>query len=169
MLKNGTGRLIAGAPPGQQLEFAGLPGKFVVGGGRAFLSTIETRASTFFRVRLIAPGQTDGNVAGPHLTAAARRGLAFIMAWGGLAFKTVIGDQDEDEPYNYLAGASSGEGGIWTRALINHGVFRRGGMDLVVVWNAPGAGDTGFLADFFHHPRRRGGALRRHAGSVLHL
>ena len=148
-----TWEVVAGSLPGRQLEFEGLPGKFITGGGPAYLSTIQIRFSYLWRLRLITPGQADGNVAGPQLTPAARRGLAFIVAWGGLALPIVIGDKDTTEPYRVF--------GLqhypfhFARLVIDEGVFRRGGMDVAVVWNAPGAGNTGFLADFF---TTRGGA-----------
>ena len=138
-------------------EFQGLPEKFVSGGGRAYLSSLELRAGGVWRLRLISFGQADGDVAGPQLTAAARRGLAFIVAWGGTAIPVVIGDADFDEPYRlYQVGGV----GRKVRHLFNHGVFQGAGqpegkMDVAVVWNAPGAGGTGFLRDFF---TTRGGA-----------
>ena len=135
-----------------QLEDDGLPEKFVSGGGEAFISTWEFRNSQRWRLRLISPGDADGNVVGPQLTAAARQGLAFIAAWGGTAISVVIGDRDYEEPYiidsiSYVAKS--------VKHLLDHGVFRSNHMDVAVVWNAPGAGDTGFLADFF---TTRGGA-----------
>ena len=135
-----------------QLEVDGLPRKFVSGGGEAYISTWELRNRGRWRVRLISPGQADGNVAGPQLTAAARRGLAFIAAWGGTAFSVVIGDRDSDEPYII---DSLGYVAKKVHHLLDHGVFRSSPMDVAVVWNAPGAGETGFLADFF---TTRGGA-----------
>ena len=150
-----TWEIMAGSDPrfSGQLEFEGLPGKFINGGVAAYLSSIQIRFSTLWRLRLISPGQAHGNVAGPYLTPAARQGLAFIVAWGGLALPVVIGDLDKTEPYRIL--------GIqhfpfnFSRLLIDDGVFRKGGLDVAVVWNAPGAGETGFLSDFF---TTRGGA-----------
>ena len=150
-----TWEIMAGSDPrfSGQLEFEGLPGKFINGGVAAYLSSIQIRFSTLWRLRLISPGQADGNVAGPELTPAARRGLAFIVAWGGLALPVVIGDLDTTEPYRVH--------GIqhfpfnFSRLLIDDGVFRKGGLDVAVVWNAAGAGETGFLSDFF---TTRGGA-----------
>ena len=149
--RTGSWRIIAGAPPGQRLESVGLPRKFVAGGGPAFFSTIEVRFGDRFRLRLIEPGDASGNVAGPQLTPAARRGLAFIMAWGGQALRVVIGDQDPSEPFTFNAAGA----GLWTQRLIDYGVFRVGPIDVAVAWNAPGANNTGFLADFF---TTRGGA-----------
>ena len=152
--------LVAGHSPGQQLEFEGLPGKFITGGAPAYLSTLDIRFSWLWRLRLIAPGHADGNVAGPQLTLAARRGLAFIIAWGGLALPMIIGDRDASEPYrvhgfqNYFVGLAGGPLNF-SRVMIDHGVFRGGGMDFAVAWNAPGAGGTGFLRDFY---TTRGGA-----------
>ena len=150
-----TWEIIAGSDPrfSGQLEFKGLPGKFITGGAAAYLSSIQIRFSWLWRLRLITPGQSDGNVAGPHLTPAARRGLAFIVAWGGLALPVVIGDRDTTEPYR-IFGAQHFPFNF-SSLLINDGVFRKGGLDVAVVWNAPGAGETGFLADFF---TTRGGA-----------
>ena len=147
--------ILAGSAPhfSNQLEFKGLPGKFISNGAKAYLSSIQIRFSTLWRLRLISPGQTSGNAAGPELTPAARRGLAFIVAWGGLALPVVIGDMDAEEPYRVF--------GIqhfpfnFSRLIIGDGTFRKGGLDVAVVWNAPGAGNTGFLADFF---TTRGGA-----------
>ena len=137
----------------RQLEFKGLPGKFASSGAKLYLSSIQIRFSTLWRLRLISPGQTGNNAAGRELTPAARRGLAFIVAWGGLALPVVIGDMDTTEPYRVF--------GIqhfpfhFSRLIIEDGTFREGGLDVAVVWNAPGAGNTGFLADFF---TTRGGA-----------
>ena len=137
----------------RQLEFKGLPSKFMSSGAKAYLSSIQIRFSTLWRLRLISPGQTGNNAAGRELTPAARRGLAFIVAWGGLALPVVIGDMDTTEPYRVF--------GIqhfpfhFSRLIIEDGTFREGGLDVAVVWNAPGAGNTGFLADFF---TTRGGA-----------
>ena len=153
LIKTNIWEIRGGSPPGQQLEFEGLPGKFTNNGATAYLSTIQIRFSWLWRLRLIAPGQSDGNVVGPQLTPAARRGLAFIVAWGGLALPIVIGDKDPTEPYR-LQGLQHYPFNF-SRLLIDDGVFRRGGMDVAVVWNAPGAGNTGFLADFF---TTRGGA-----------
>ena len=146
--------LVGSAPRfSNQLEFEGLPGKFISNGAAAYLSSIQIRFSTLWRLRLISPGQTSGNAAGPELTPAARRGLAFIVAWGGLALPVVIGDLDTTEPYRVF--------GIqhfpfnFSSLLIDEGVFRKGGLDIAVVWNAAGAGETGFLSDFF---TTRGGA-----------
>ena len=158
-LPNGTRRLIAGGDPeprlggdvGGQLSVDPLPGKFVVGGGVAHLSTIEARdTSGRFRMRLISPGQATGQLPGPFLTEAARRGLAFVMAWGGFALREVISDRDMTEPYQFN---SHGEVQKRMRPVLD--ARRDGPMDVAVVWNAPGAGDTGFLADFF---TTRGGA-----------
>ena len=151
VLGNKTKRLIAGAPPGSQLGVDPLPTKFVAGGGVAWLSTIEARdTSGRFRLRLISPGQATGNLAGPDLTDAARRGLAFIMAWGGFALRVVIGDLDMTEPYQFN---SHGEVQNTMRPVL--AARRDGPMDVAAAWNAPGAGGTGFLADFF---TTRGGA-----------
>ena len=144
-----TWQIIAGRSPGQQLEQSGLPSKFVVGGGPAYLSTLEVRFGGLVRIRLIAPGDASGNEPGPDLTAAARRGLVFIIAWGGRGLTVTIGDRDTTEPYA-LQGSD-----FWVRELFNEGVFLHAPMDVAVVWNAPGAGETGFLADFF---TTRGGA-----------
>ena len=150
-----TWEIIAGSDSrfSNQIEFEGLPGKFITGGGPAYLSTIQIRFSWLWRLRLITPGQSDGNVAGPELTPAARQGLAFIVAWGGLALPVVIGDRDKTEPYRILGAQHFPFN--FSRLLIDDGVFRKGGLDVAVVWNAPGAGETGFLSDFF---TTRGGA-----------
>ena len=142
-----------GGDEGGQLSVVPLPGKFVVGGGATYLSTIELRTSGRFRLRLIGPGHTSGQLQGPHLTTAARRGLAFIMAWGGHVARVVIDDSDEDEPYTYDTHHRATGLGVPFRPTV--AARRDGPMDVAVVWNAPGAGDTGFLADFC---TTRGGA-----------
>ena len=150
-LPNGTIRMRAGEPPGGTLSGGSLPTKFVAGGGAAHFSTLEMRHTGLWRLRLIAPGDADGNQAGPMLTDAARRGLAFIMAWGGWAIAVVIGDADASEPYRPQIHFEQ-----WRRTFWATGLARRSGpMDVAVAWNAPGAGNTGFLADFF---TTRGGA-----------
>ena len=151
VLPNQTRRLIAGKPPGCQLGMDPLPGKFVAGGGVTYLSTLEFRdKSGRFRLRLIVPGQASGDLPGPSLTDAARRGLAFIMAWGGFALRVVIGDRDTTEPYQF-----NSHGSVQNMARPVLAARRGGPMDVAVVWNAPGAGETGFLSDFF---TTRGGA-----------
>ena len=128
-----------------------MPGKFVVGSGAAHLSTIEARdTSGRFRLRLLGPGDASGDAPGPELTAAARRGLAFVMAWGGYALSPVIGDRDPTEPYHFNF---HWEVGLPMLPILS--ARRSGPMDVAVVWNAAGAGNTGFLADFF---TTRGGA-----------
>ena len=151
LLRNGTLRMRAGTPPGGTLRGGSLPTKFVEGGGAAHFSTIEMRNSGLWRLRLIAPGHADGDQAGPHLTTAARRGLAFIMAWGGWAIPVRIGDQDASEPYRPQIHWEQERRHFHATALAR----RSGPMDVAVAWRAPGAGNTGFLADFF---TTRGGA-----------
>ena len=162
-INEGVYQFNAGGYPGSAtsvVSVAGddvLPAKFIIGGGAAFLSSLELRSSGRWRLRLFSWGQRDGNVAGPHLTAVARRGLAFIVAWGGRAVSIVIGDRDLEEPY-ILDGIGAVRETV--RHWFNYGVFQGAGlpegrMNVAVVWNAPGAGGTGFLADFF---TTRGGA-----------
>ena len=156
-LPNHTRRLITGDPSGGQLEVDPLPTKFVAGGGVSYLSTLECRHNGRFRMRLISPGQAAGNESGPHLTEAARRGLAFIMAWGGSALSVVIGkyprQDDPTEPYTVdMFDYWSTKGENFRATLLAR---RSGPMDVAVAWEAPGAGGTGFLADFF---TTRGGA-----------
>ena len=146
-------RLVAGKPPpgpAQTIMAGGpLPGKFVEGGGVARFSTIDIRENGIFRVRLIEPGQAHGNLPGPFLTDAARRGLAFILAWGGDATAVVFGDHDATEPYVFRDYELKRKVSPMFKARFS------GPMDVAMAWNAPGAGDTGFLADFF---TTRGGA-----------
>ena len=145
-------RLALGFPePGQTIWQSPFPSQFIQGGGQAWFSTLELRMSGRFRLRLIEPGDASGNVPGPFLTDAARRGLAFILSWGGKAVSIVIGDVDLTEPYT----VENSWGGIVASEMIQRTGFRNGLMDVAVVWNAPGAGNTGFLADFF---TTRGGA-----------
>ena len=157
-MRNGTRRLIAGKLlPSRQLSAGPLPTKFVAGGGVAHLSTIECRHNGRFRLRLIGPGDADGNEAEPRLTAAARSGLAFIMAWGGSALSVVIGkyssNDDPTEPYTVDHFDYWERWGRHYRATL---LARRAGpMDVAAAWEAPGAGNTGFLADFC---TTRGGA-----------
>ena len=151
--QSGSNRIITGWPPGVQLEGGSLPGKFIVGGGAAHLSTLEFRTSNFFRIRLIAPGEASGDVTGPHLTPAARRGLAFVAAWGGAVAKIVVGDTDPSEPYSGNLDHNQFPR-LFSNNLID-AAFQRAPIDVAVVWNAAGAGNTGFLSDFF---TTRGGA-----------
>ena len=157
LMRNGMRRLIAGKLSGHQLSAGPLPTKFVARGGAAHLSTIECRSNGRWRMRLIGPGQPTSNLPGPHLTTAARRGLAFIMAWGGSALSVVIGkyssNDDPTEPYTVDHFDYWEEWGKHFRATL---LARRDGpMDVAAAWEAPGAGNTGFLADFF---TTRGGA-----------
>ena len=145
----GRGRLLAGDVPGAFLPGGPLPGKFVERGVKAHLSTIGVRRNGRFRLRLIASGDASGDLPGPLLTASARRGLAFIMAWGGFAWRVTIGDADLSEPYTV---DDLNRDGKWSPTLLAR---QAGPMDVAVVWNAAGAGNTGFLADFF---TTRGGA-----------
>ena len=150
ILNNGQRQLKAGEGLGGTLNGGPLPTKFVTSGFATHLSTIECRWHGRFRLRLIRPGQTDGNEAGPMLTDAARRGLAFIIAWGGFALRVIVQNWDQSEPYTIN---SPSRYGIPMRPTL---LARRGGpMDVAVAWNAPGAGNTGFLVDFF---TTRGGA-----------
>ena len=151
LLSNGTLRMRAGAPPGGTLSGGSLPTKFVAGGGAAHFSTLEIRHTGLWRLRLIRPGQTDGDLPGPQLTAAAQRGLIFIMAWGGWALPVVINDPDGSEPYRVQIHWDQERRHFHATALAR----RSGPMDVAVAWRAPGAGDTGFLTGFF---TTRGGA-----------
>ena len=76
------------------------------------------------------------------------------MAWGGHAARVVIeeGRQNTDPTEPYTFNRHQALGVPWTPT---EWARRAGPMDVAVVWNAPGAGDTGFLADFF---TTRGGA-----------
>ena len=134
---------------------AEVPSRFIQGGGRAWLSTLELRQFGRWRMRLIELGDSSGNVPGPLLTDAARRGLAFIVSWGGKAVPVVIGDVDLTEPYT--VDDTTGAFGVsrFVKPFIESTDFRNGLMDVAMVWNAPGAGNTGYLADFF---TTRGGA-----------
>ena len=126
-----------------------LPAKFIVGGVKAHLSTIDWRASGVFRVRLMAPGQADGHVPGPHLTPAARNGLCFILLWGGHQnLITVQGDVAEPYVVSY-----AGDQLTSFRRMMNS--RRSGPADVAVAWRAPGAEETGFLEEFY---TTRGGA-----------
>ena len=152
----GTWGVYLGLPlPGQTIWQAELPSRFIQGGGRAWVSTLELRQFGRWRMRLIELGDATGDVPGPLLTDAARRGLAFIVAWGGNAVPVVIGDVDLTEPYTVDDFAGWRGVGRFGRSMIGETGFRSGLMDMAVVWNAPGAGNTGFLADFF---TTRGGA-----------
>ena len=141
-------------PPGQTVWQVEIPSRFIQGGGRAWFSTFEFRISGRFRLRLIGLGDASGDVPGPLLTDAARRGLAFIVSWGGNATRLVIGDVDLTEPYTVNTQPESGAS-LLARRLIEQSDWRDGFLDVAIAWNAPGANNTGFLADFF---TTRGGA-----------
>ena len=145
--------IILGGDPGPLIWQSPVPNRFIQGGGNAWLSSMELRIGGKFRLRLIELGDDSGSAPGPVLTAAARRGLAFIVSWGGMAVPVVIGDVDMTEPYDVQIHYDRYREFV-SNAIIRTG-FRGGLMDVVMAWNAPGAGNTGFLADFF---TTRGGA-----------
>ena len=151
----GTWGVYLGNPPGTTIWQAELPRRFIQGGGRAWLSTLELRQFGRWRMRLIELGDSSGNVPGPLLTDSARRGLAFIVSWGGNAVPVVIGDVDLTEPYTVDDHTRAFGVTRFARPMIENTGFRNGLLDVAVAWNAPGAGNTGFLADFF---TTRGGA-----------
>ena len=143
-------RLMAGDELWPPLPGGPLPAKFIGGGAAAHVARVDWRANGLWAIRLIARGQARAADPGPQLTVAARGGLGFVLSWGGHSYVSRINDSDQEEPYISRYG---GEELTSFRWLMNS--RRSGPADVAIVWVAPGAGETGFLADFV---TTRGGA-----------